>query len=71
MAWTKLQSENQQKANIQILSVVELWLLSTAFLYNVLYQCMKFTVESLYSLEVMTWTKNQSNIFQRIIDKGQ
>ena len=40
--------------------VVELWFLCNAPLQNVVYQFVKFQVDSFYSLQVMIQTKTQS-----------
>ena len=41
----------------QEIRVTELWFLCTALLHNLCYQCLKFQVESFYSLAAMALTK--------------
>ena len=41
-----------------MLCVADVWFLCTALFHNVLYQFMKFTVESFYSLDVKAQIKN-------------
>ena len=49
-----------------MLSVEELWFLCTALPHNVFYECMKFTVDSFYSLGVTAQTKIYSKNFPTI-----
>ena len=54
----KLTKGNNPKNKIK----AKLWFLSTSPLNNVFYQCVKFQVNSFYSLEVMVQTKIQNEI---------
>ena len=53
----------------QKVRVSELWFLCTALLHDVLYQCVKFQVESFYSFEIKALIKIQTENKQRRIPK--
>ena len=53
----------------QKVRMAEFWFMFTRLFHNVFYQCMKFQVNSFYGLEVMTWTKIQTENYQRAITK--
>ena len=55
----------------QKIKEAELWFMCTVFPHNVLYQCMKFQVNSVYSLEVMAWTKIPIENLQRAISQKE
>ena len=63
MAWrkvTKIEIENLERGSKKKRNVAELWFMCCALVHIVVYQCMKFEVNRFYSLEVMAWTKNES-----------
>ena len=60
MPWTKIHCRNLQGAITKKRNGIELYLLYTAVLLNVIYLCAKFEITSFYTLEVIPWTKIQS-----------
>ena len=50
--------------------VEELWFWFTALFINVCYQCLKFQVDSFYSLEVMARKKIRNKSFPTKFNKG-
>ena len=67
MPQTKIHSKNLQRAIIQQLNKIELWLLHTALLLNVIYLWVKFVDTSFYTSEVIPQTKTKSSNLQRAI----
>ena len=60
MPQTKIHSKKLQRAITQRLNEIQLWVLHTALLLNVIYLYVKFEVTSFYTLEVIPRTKIQS-----------
>ena len=50
---------------------IELWFLYTALFYNVIYLCVKFKVNSFYTLEIMPRTKIHGKTFQSTITRNR
>ena len=67
MPRTKIQSSNLQRAIIPEKDGIELWLLYTSLVLNVIYLCVKFEVTRLYTMELMARTKIHSKNLERAI----